>query len=496
MGRGQPSPNGSGLSDQLGSYRAKRDRDATPEPDGAEGADAGGGRRFVVQEHSATRLHWDLRLEHEGVLVSWAVPNGIPDDPRRNRKAIRTEDHPLEYLSFEGEIPAGNYGAGTMKIWDSGSYVLEKWQAKKVMVDFHGERLRGRYALFQTGSDPKDWMIHRMDAPVDPSAEPAPEEIAPMLARAGQLPRDDDGWAFEIKWDGVRAMAHSEPGRFALRSRRGLDITERYPEIRRLNRALGSRRAVLDGELVAFEASGRPSFARLQQRMNVDSPSAIRRLAGEVPVAYVVFDLLHLDGHSLMDRPYSERRRALEELALDGDAWRTPAAQVGDGSRLLAVSAEQGLEGLVAKRLDSRYEPGRRSAHWIKVKNARRQELVIGGWLPGEGRRAERIGALLVGYHEADGGLRYAGRVGTGFTEATLERLSRRLTALHTDQSPFSSGRMPKAARYCSPELVAEVEFREWTRERMLRHPSYKGLRSDKRAGDVVLELPEPPPEA
>jgi bifunctional non-homologous end joining protein LigD len=486
LGQGAPGWSGS-LTGKLDEYERKRDLAATPEPAARGRGQRPAGARFVVQEHSATRLHWDLRLEHDGVLASWAVPNGIPEDPAQNRKAIRTEDHPLEYLDFEGQIPAGNYGAGTMRIWDAGTYELEKWQAKKVMIAFHGERLTGRYALFQTGADPKDWMIHRIDPPLDPDRESMPEEVAPMLARAGTLPRDDGRWAYEIKWDGVRAIAHSSPGRLRLSSRNAKDITERYPEVRALNRALGSRTAILDGELVAFEPSGRPSFERLQQRMNLASPTAIRRATESEPVILVLFDLLYLDGRSLIDEPYTVRRERLLDLGLEGPAWRTPAAHTGDGEALLQASAEQGLEGLVAKRLDSRYEPARRSANWIKVKNSRRQEFVIGGWLPGQGRREQRVGALLVGHHE-DGVLRYAGRVGTGFTEDTLETLSERLAPLRRPESPFGRGRLPKGAIFCEPELVAEVEFTEWTAAGLLRHPSFKGLRDDKAAPDVVRE--------
>lgn len=482
----------------LGAYRAKRDFSGTPEPAGLSERAGRPGGRFVIQEHSATRLHWDLRLEREGVLTSWAVPNGIPEDPAHNRRAVRTEDHPLEYLDFESEIPEGNYGAGTMRIWDHGTYELEKWEAAKIVLTFRGERVRGRYSLFQAGSNDQDWLMHRMDPPLDPSREPPPADLAPMLARAGSLPADADRWAYEIKWDGVRALARSEPGRIAFLSRNRREISGSYPELRRLNRALGSRSALLDGEIVAFDEGGRPSFARLQERMHVSSESLARRRAAEAPVTYVIFDVLHLDGHSLLHEPYERRRQRLEELELGGPAWRTPAFHRGDGQALLQASAEQRLEGLIAKRLDSPYEPGRRSGHWIKIKNIRRQELVIGGWLPGEGRRQERIGALLVGHHEQDGGLRYAGRVGTGFTEATLTDLSSRLAGLRRADSPFSGRGVPRGAVFCEPSLVAEIEFTEWTKAGMLRHPSFKGLRDDIEAAEVAREpiAGEPSPGA
>jgi bifunctional non-homologous end joining protein LigD len=472
------------VADRLQDYRRKRDAKPTPEPAGEPAPDAPGDRRrFVVQEHHATRLHWDLRLEHAGVAVSWAVPNGIPEDPKDNRLAVHTEDHPLEYLDFEGEIPKGSYGAGTMRIWDRGTYEEHKFDDDKVEVTFHGERLSGRYGLFplrRTKGEPpgKDWMIHRMDPPADPSREPMPDHLKPMLARAGALPPDDDRWAYEIKWDGVRALAYSEPGRIRFESRNANDITASYPELRALNRALSSHHAILDGEIVAFDEHGRPSFGRLQSRMHVSSESAARRRAKEVPVAYVVFDLLWLDGHPLLELPYAERRARLLELGLEGAAWRTPDHVVGDGAAVLEASVANGLEGVVAKRLDSAYEPGRRSACWLKVKNVRRDDVVVGGWVPGAGRRSDRIGALLVGVEE-DGGLRYAGRVGTGFTEAELDRLAGVLE--RREESPFAAGgaRPPRESVFVAPTRVAEVEFTEWTSDGMLRHPSYKGLREE-----------------
>src|SRR5215218_365401 len=318
------------MSSNLDSYRAKRDFRATPEPSG-DAAESAAERtaRFVVQEHHARSLHWDLRLEHDGALASWAVPKGIPPDPRKNHLAVRTEDHPLEYLDFHGEIPAGQYGAGTMQIWDRGTYETHKWRDKEVMVTFHGERVRGRYVLFRTGGN--NWMIHRMDPPEDPDREPMPEHIKPMLARTGDLPKDDHKWAYEIKWDGVRGIAYADGGRLRLEARSGRDITPRYPELRELGRALAGRQAVLDGEVVAFDADGRPSFQKLQGRMHLTSEHAVRRLSQSDPVHYVVFDLLWLDGRSLMELPYTDRRERLLELGLDGPTWRTPANHVGDG---------------------------------------------------------------------------------------------------------------------------------------------------------------------
>jgi bifunctional non-homologous end joining protein LigD len=277
---------------KLRTYRSKRDFDKTPEPSG-EDAEHVGRARFVIQEHDATRLHWDLRLERDGVLASWAVPNGIPREPRDNRKAVRTEDHPLEYLEFEGEIPEGSYGAGTMWIWDRGTYEVEKWEGKKVVVRLHGERVSGKYALFQTGA-PKDWMIHRMDPPMDPAREPMPERLLPMLAKDGALPRDEGSYGYEIKWDGIRALLYYEPGRLRMESRNLNDLTAQYPEIRRLGRRLGARDAVLDGEIVALDDDGRPSFERLQQRMHLTRDSEIKRRALAIPATYMIFDLLYL----------------------------------------------------------------------------------------------------------------------------------------------------------------------------------------------------------
>jgi bifunctional non-homologous end joining protein LigD len=482
--------------DKLSDYERKRDFAKTAEPVPKKRAKAARKRakgkskapRFVVQEHSARRLHWDLRLEHEGAAASWAIPNGIPMSPEENRKAVHTEDHPLEYLSWEGEIPQGEYGAGTMRIWDSGTYELEKWNEAKVMVEFHGERLRGRYALFRAGQAEKDWMIHRIDPP-EREADPFPESVVPMLAKLAPLPGDDEGWAVEVKWDGVRAIAYCRPGRLELQTRNLNVVTGSYPEVRRLSRQLGARDAVLDGELVAFDEEGRPSFERLQQRIHQTADAEVRRRMKTHPVTYVIFDLLYLDGRDLIDEPYTVRRELLEGLGLEGESWQTPGYSVGHARELLAAAAERQLEGIVLKRLDSRYAPGKRTGSWLKVKNLGRQEFVIGGWLPGEGRRRGTLGALLLGYHDPDGAgeLRYAGKVGTGFSEGDLKELVARLRPLARKSNPFGR-KGPRGANYVEPVLVAEVEFRELTAEGMVRHGSFKGLREDKPAEQVGIE--------
>jgi bifunctional non-homologous end joining protein LigD len=464
------------MADKLGAYRAKRDFDSTSEPSG---------RRFVIQEHHARRLHWDLRLEHEGALASWALPRGIPAHPDENRLAVHTEDHPLEYLDFEGEIPKGEYGAGTMSVWDRGTFEAEKFRENEVIATFHGQRLNGRYALFHTRGN--DWLIHRMDPPEDPGYQPMPERIEPMLARSGSLPRDEQKFGFEVKWDGIRTVLFCDHGHVYLQGRNFSDFTPRYPEVRGLGPELGARRVVLDGEVVAFDDQGRPSFERLQARMNLGSDSAVRRRMRDTPVTYVIFDLLYLDGRSTLPLAYEDRRRVLDALELEGPAWRTPAYHRGEGSALLAATRELGIEGVVAKRLDSPYEPGRRTAGWIKVKNVNLQDVVIGGWTPGEGGRSAHLGALAVGVMD-DGRLVYAGKVGTGFTETTLTMLGRELEPLRRADSPFTGRQPPKGTIFVEPRLVASVEFREWTKSGTLRAPSFKGLRPDKDPQDCVRE--------
>jgi bifunctional non-homologous end joining protein LigD len=484
----------------LETYRKKRDAKKTPEPvpawdvpDVAEdhtGDDQDGrGDTFVVQEHHATALHWDVRLERDGVLVSWAVPKGLPLDPKTNHLAKQTEDHPMAYATFAGDIPKGEYGGGKVTVWDSGTYELEKWTDKEVKVVLHGTQVDGRYVFFRTsrGKLGNDWMVHRMDAAPE-GWSPLPRDLKPMLAVAGPLARDDENWSYEVKWDGVRALVAVEGGRLTLTSRNGNDVTSHYPELRGLGLQLGSRQALLDAEIVAFNPEGRSDFGMLQARMHVGKPGAA--LLRTTPVQLMVFDVLHLEGTSLLDCTYDERREVLESLDLQGEHWTVPPAFAGGGQALLDATREQGLEGILAKRRDARYFPGKRSDCWLKVKHIRRTSAVVAGWKPGEGGRAGRIGSLLLGV-QGPKGLEYAGHVGTGFTAATLTMLGDKLDPLRRGDSPFATAvpRMyAKDAVWVEPELVAEVDYTEWTKDGRLRHPSYKGLRDDYDPKDVVRE--------
>ncbi|MGY4644175.1 non-homologous end-joining DNA ligase [Cellulomonas sp. URHB0016] len=343
----------------------------------------------------------------------------------------------------------------------------------------------GRPADHRTGRD-----AARTPAQV-PMPGPLPDLVRPMLAVPGELPEDDEEWAYELKWDGVRAVAYVAGGQVRLMSRNDLDVTRSYPEVAGLGEQLGAVQAVLDGELVTFDERGAPHFGRLQQRMHVQDVNVARRLATTVPVVYLVFDVLHLDGRPTVDLPYDERRALLGGLGLTGRSWQTPAAFDGPGADVLSASRENGLEGVVAKRRSARYRPGSRSPDWRKVKHVRMQEVVVVGWRPGKGTRAETLGALVLGVHDDHGTLRPAGSVGTGFTRRALDDLLGRLRLIETPTSPFEE-RLPAAetrdVHWVAPELVGEVAFTEWTSDGRLRHPSWRGLRPDKGPAAVVRE--------
>jgi bifunctional non-homologous end joining protein LigD len=330
-----------------------------------------------------------------------------------------------------------------------------------------------------------------------------PSRLEPMLAKNGRIPESDsDDWAYEIKWDGIRALGYADKGRWCMLSRRLEDVTARYPELAPIGEALADRAAILDGEVVALDSDGRPRFQLIQSRMGLSSAAAIKARASQTPVDYVVFDLLHLDGHCVRDLPYVRRRELLEELGLEGPRWRTPRSRHGGGAGLLEAARRQGLEGIVAKRCDSPYRPGRRSGEWIKERVWRTQEFVIGGYIPGEGRRANRVGSLLVGYYDrraselagdASQTLHFAGGVGSGLTEDLIDHLTQELGERERPDSPFGVGHPagPKAryAVWCEPELVCDVNWTEWTDEGTLRQPAFKGMRDDKDPREVVREM-------
>ncbi|WP_395639227.1 ATP-dependent DNA ligase [Pseudolysinimonas sp.] len=520
-------------AEKLAEYRSMRDGAKTPEPMG--GAVSATGNSFVIQEHHATALHYDFRLERDGVLVSWAVPKGVPTEAGKNHLAVHTEDHPLEYGQFEGEIPKGEYGAGTVTIWDRGLYDLEKWRDDEVIVTIHGEKHGSRrLALIQTekGTDKapgKNWLLHLMkdQQPVDwddPDSiaaskarsasgswkkigtEPrrglkrgksvvggrinAAGTVHPMLATPSKLdtfPRDDD-WVYEMKWDGYRAIATVRAGEVGLRSRNGLDFTATYPELQQLADAAEGD-VVLDGEIVALDREGRPSFGLLQTRSGLTAPRDVERARKVQGVEFFVFDILDRDGVSLASRPYRERRALLREAVRDAGVVRVPPDAGTDLDAAVATSRRLGLEGVIAKRTSSPYRLGRRSRDWLKIKHTLTQEVVVAGWRPGNGARADTVGSLLVGIPGADG-LEYVGRVGSGFTDDQLGDLRARLDRMARETSPLI-GVPPADARdahWVTPKLVGEVEYAEVTADGKLRAPTWRGWRPDKTPGDVVRE--------
>ncbi len=460
----------------LTEYQRKRDFRRTPEPKGGKPEPAPT-RRYVVHRHHATRLHWDVRLEMHGVLASWAVPQGPPLEAGKRRLAVHTEDHPLEYLTFHGVIPDG-YGAGTMTIWDEGTYDLLKDSANEYKVDFHGRRLQGEWVLVRTKqNEGRDWlMIKHGTAPKD---HPLDARIAPMLAITAEEPFDSPDFAFEPKWDGVRTIAFVDGGVVRLQTRNLLDCTAQYPEAHQVAEALtGAYQAILDGEIVALDERGVPSFQKLQPRMHVRDEATVKKLRRTAPVVYEVFDVLWADGRDLTRRPLRERQKVLDEALTPMGAIRRSEQFVGTGVALFEAVKEQGLEGIVAKRLDAPYATTR-SAAWVKIKAFRSMECVVGGWTAGQGGRASTLGSLLLGVYR-DGKLVPVGHVGSGFDDRTLKELLATLRERESPRMPFAvEPRVNQPARWCLPELVCEVRYAELTREGTLRHPTYRGLRSD-----------------
>ena len=467
------------MSKRLSEYERKRNRRETPEPfSGKRGKEKS--PVFVVQRHDARRLHYDFRLERDGVLASWAVPKGVPLEPGEQHLAVHVEDHPLEYGSFEGEIPKGNYGAGTVEIWDRGTYeLLEEKRDGGLTVRLHGERLEGTWALVpgKLSGDEKNWLILRKRE--EGTERASRRTYRPMLATLTEKLPIGEGWEYEPKWDGYRALGYVRGGEARLYSRNGNDLTERFTSVaRELVQALRTPDAVVDGEVVALDDHGRASFSAMQQ--------------GSTQLAYEVFDLLEADGEPLVDLPLTERRARLGKLLA-----RNPVVQLSgsfaDGEALLEAAREQGLEGVMAKRGASHYREGRRR-EWLKIKTHGRQEFVICGWTKGQGRRSGSFGALVLGVHRG-GGWEWVGNVGTGFGEREIDELLAKLEPLRREEAPFPVvPRMPKVKKgdvvWVEPRLVAEVEFAEWTHDGHLRAPSFQGLRDDKPAEDVRRERP------
>lgn len=513
----------------LAGYLSMRKSGATPEPMPASawGNPSTGAPIFTIQEHHARRLHFDLRLERDGVLKSWAVPKGVPESSGTNHLAVQTEDHPMEYATFEGTIPKGEYGAGSMTIWDTGTYDTEKWRDDEIIIDLDGQPGgplggRVRLVLIRTGGqgEKSSWLLHRMkdqsphvervegarqhrletpgrEQPGLETSSPSsdvrrPVEERPMLATPGTLGMlAGEHWALEWKWDGIRVIARVEAGGMRLRSRNGVDITARYPEFASLPSVVRGD-ALLDGEIVALDADGRPDFGRLQQRMNLTRPREIERVAASVPARLLLFDVLEVAGTAVVDESYRERRARLAGLVRmkRGVPVEVPAPATGDAEEALEESRRLGLEGLVAKRPDSRYRPGARTADWLKLKLTLTQEVVIGGYRRGSGTRTGRIRSLLLGI-PGEHGLEYVGRVGSGLGEITLDRLLAALQPLEQRESPFVQ--VPAAdvrdAVWVRPELVGEIELGDWTNSGMARHPRWRGLRPDKSPSEVVREV-------
>ncbi len=477
----------------LSDYRRKRDPAKTPEPFSDGKRRRGKEPVFVVQRHDASRLHYDFRLERDGALASWAVPKGVPLEPGTQHLAVHVEDHPLSYGDFEGEIPKGEYGAGTVEIWDRGTYELvEEKPNGGLTVHLHGEKLEGLWSLVpaKLSGDPKNWLIvrKREQESVETTQSRSRRRYAPMLATpADDVPRGD-GWLYEVKWDGYRAIATMRGGDVDLRSRNDNALNERFPTVvRALERAIRTPDCVLDGEVVAIGKDGRATFSAMQQGSD-----------GTMYV-YVAFDALEVEGEPIIGLPLRERRERLTRLIDRRRGGVQISDAFDDGQALYHAAEQQRFEGIVAKRADSVYEPGRRSRNWLKIKTHGRQEFVIAGYTKGQGRREGQFGSLVLGVWE-DGRLRYAGNVGTGFNDAEIEKLQRLLKELKQDECPFDEvPKMPKVRKgdvvWVKPELVAEVEFAEWTHDGRLRAPSYQGLRDDKRPEDVHRERPPLDPE-
>ncbi|WP_313810606.1 ATP-dependent DNA ligase [Glutamicibacter sp.] len=503
--------------DKLALYRSKRDAAATPEPVPSEAvsvkavANTTRESSFVIQKHHARALHWDFRLEHDGVLVSWAVPKGPPLTEGAQRLAVKTEDHPLSYANFEGTIPKGQYGAGDVEIWDSGLCVIEKWRDDQeviaVLTGASDGGLKGaprRYVLIHAHGmgEKENWLLQlTKEQPQTTKAvrpDPITEPPKPMLAQIGtreDLAEEDD-WQFEMKWDGYRAIAIVHNGQVSLYSRNGKHLEKDFPELQELAELAGDG-CILDGEIIALDAEGRPSFSLLQQRISHERKNA-RRNAEKIPLRLMLFDALRVpqkgkngkaQSENLMSQPYQTRRQQLRASVQEGEHIKIPESFSGSLNEALQNSLDLGLEGILAKTADSRYEAGRRSGSWIKLKHHLHQEVIVIGWRRGNGERSQSIGSLLLAVPEA-GQLEFVGRVGTGFSAPELSEIRHRLDKIER-KTPAVSGIPPRFLRdvhWVTPKYVAEVQYSELTNDQNLRHPVWRGWREDKEPGEVRWE--------
>ena len=461
--------------------------EGTSEP--APGDAPGQGNSFVIHKHRATRLHYDVRLERDGGLPSWAVPKGLPTAKGDKRLAVQTEVHPLEYGKFEGTIPEGHYGAGEVRIFDDGWYEPVEWEDRKVSFRLHGRRYPGlEFHFVKTRTD---WLAFLASAQSAPPIA-APPRYQPMLAEGGHGAFDDPAWWFEPKLDGIRAMTEFSTGETVLRTRRGRDVTHQYPELHMIHELVDQVNAVIDGEIVAYDPAGKDSFEVLQQRMNLQNEREIKRVAKDIPVSLVVFDLLWLDGRETIGLGLEERRELLELIVEQDHRLRLMTYVDGEGVAFVEGARGLGLEGVVAKRKGSKYEPGRRPPTWRKIKLISTQDCVVLGFTPGQGGRSDSFGALLVGAFD-EGVLRWVGQVGTGFTDRMLADVLERLRPLVRDSPPIDDPELAKlrGVVFVEPELVCEVEYLEYTKStRKMRAPSFRGLRPDKAPDECVLEPP------
>ena len=481
-------------------YNDKRDFDVTSEPRGerhAEDVDpltAPTGESFVIQQHHATALHHDVRLEmlngDTPVLVSWAVPKGLPRRRGDRHLAIRTEDHPMGYASFSGTIPQQEYGGGEVRIFDEGSYQMEDRSEDRITFRLHGHRLQGVWHLVSTGTEngKEQWLALLSADERPPGDDPPPTD--PMLATLTGEPFDAPDWLFEPKWDGIRALAIcSDTTRLITRNDK--DVTVAYPELARLNDRVVALDAILDGEIVALE-DGVPSFQRLQQRMHLRDERRIEQMMKTIPVVYMVFDVLFVDRTNLTGAPLETRRRVLEELIVPSERIQLSPVTREAGTALYDAAAKTGLEGVMAKRASSTYTPGARSRDWLKVKVTFDADVIVVGWTEGEGRRIGTLGSLVMAVYDGPG-LRYVGNVGTGFDARSLAETMDLMRGLAEVGAPFDDDVIRsrpelRQTHWVEPSLVARVEHRQLTDAGRLRAPSFQGFREDKTAEQCTWE--------